>query len=285
MSTTIRFKREEEEDEEGPGLMSAALYVEEAEEEEDEGRPPQDGMAYLRQVIKERKRVPDTVTVEYAGPAKTAKLSGGAGPGGDREKAAAPPGWAPGSAWQRQQIAEFSSVRLRVAQHAEVARQTGQAGRGVHNVPDKRNEALWCHMMVGGQVWREVRHAREDSEDGSEARTEVTGEEPGLNFLVSVPVHVCEQVLQYLLAWLELTGWRSQYGPWLYALLVRLEKPLNPDVGSSLRDLVLLCARERKRLATSGEENKEEIIAALNLFICLVAKYFGQGDLEDREED
>ena len=285
MSTTIRFKREEEEDEEGPGLMSAALYVEEAEEEEDEGRPPQDGMAYLRQVIKERKRVPDTVTVEYAGPAKTARLSGGAGPGGDREKAAAPPGWAPGSAWQRQQIAEFSSVRLRVAQHAEVARQTGQAGRGVHNVPDKRNEALWCHMMVGGQVWREVRHAREDSEDGSEARTEVTGEEPGLNFLVSVPVHVCEQVLQYLLAWLELTGWRSQYGPWLYALLVRLEKPLNPDVGSSLRDLVLLCARERKRLATSGEEDKEETIAALNLFICLVAKYFGQGDLEDREED
>ena len=283
MSTTIRFKREEEEDEEGPGLMSAALYVEEAEEEEDEGRPPQDGMAYLRQVIKERKRVPDTVTVEYAGPAKTAKLSGG--PGSDREKAAAPPGWAPGSAWQRQQIAEFSSVRLRVAQHAEVARQTGQAGRGVHNVPDKRNEALWCHMMVGGQVWREVRHAREDSEDGSEARTEVTGEEPGLNFLVSVPVHVCEQVLQYLLAWLELTGWRSQYGPWLYALLVRLEKPLNPDVGSSLRDLVLLCARERKRLATCEEEDKEETIAALNLFICLVAKYFGQGDLEDREED
>ena len=282
--SSLTFNRDSDEGK-SEELMSAALFVEAADTVEEEDGPPQDGMAYLRQVIKERKRVPDTVTVEYAGPAKTAKLSGGAGPGGDREKAAAPPGWAPGSAWQRQQIAEFSSVRLRVAQHAEVARQTGQAGRGVHNVPDKRNEALWCHMMVGGQVWREVRHAREDSEDGSEARTEVTGEEPGLNFLVSVPVHVCEQVLQYLLAWLELTGWRSQYGPWLYALLVRLEKPLDPDVGSSLRDLVLLCARERKRLATSGEENKEEAIAALNLFICLVAKYFGQGDLEDREED
>ena len=78
MSSTIKFKREEEGEGEGPDLMSAALYVEEAEEEEEEdGRPPQDGMAYLRQVIKERKRVPDTVTVEYVGPAKTAKLTGG----------------------------------------------------------------------------------------------------------------------------------------------------------------------------------------------------------------
>ena len=283
MSSTIKFKREEEGEGEGPDLMSAALYVEEAEEEEEEdGRPPQDGMAYLRQVIKERKRVPDTVTVEYVGPAKTAKLTGG----GDREKEAAPPGWAPGSAWQRQQIAEFSSVRLRVARHAQVAREAGEAGQGVHNVPDKRNEALWCHLMVGGQVWQQVKLSREEEEEeGSKARPEVTGEEPSLNFLVSVPVHVCVEVLQYLLSWLAVTGWRAQYGPWLYALLVRLEKPLDPDVGSSLRDLVLLCARERKRLATSTEEeNKEETIAALNLFICLVAKYFGQGDLEDRED-
>ena len=285
MSQTIKFNREKEEGEEGPDLMSAALYVEEAEEEEDDGRPPQDGMAYLRQVIKERKRVPDTVTVEYMGAAKTAKLSGGAGPGGDREKVAAPPGWAPGLAWQREQIGEFSSVRLRVSRHAQVARHTGEAGQGVHNVPDKRNEALWCHLMVGGEVWRQVKHSREDSEDGSEARLEVTGEEPKLNFLVSVPVHVCVEVLQYLLSWLAVTGWRSQYGPWLYALLVRLEKPLDPDVGSSLRDLVLLCARERKRLATGEEEDKEEAIAALNLFICLVAKYFGQSDLEDREDE
>ena len=283
MSATLKFQRDEEEEGDGPDLMSAALYVEEADEEEEEdGRPPQDGMAYLRQVMKERKRVPDTVTVEYAGPAKTAKMSGG---GRDREKEAAPPGWAPGSAWQREQMAEFSSVRLRVARHAQLARDTGEAGRGVHNVPDKRNEALWCHLMVGGEVWRQVKHSREDPEDGSEARPEVTGEEPRLNFLVSVPVHVCAQVLQYLLSWLAVTGWRSQYGPWLYSLLVRLEKPLDPDVGSSLRDLVLLCARERKSLATSGEENKEETIAALNLFICLVAKYFGQGDLEDREDE
>ena len=85
---------------------------------------------------------------------------------------------------------------------------------------------------------------------------------------------------------LQVTGWRPEYGPWLYSILVRLEKPLTPDVGSLLRDLVLICARERHRISTSGSgDANDENIAALNLFICLVAKYFGQGDLEDRDED
>ena len=268
-------------------MMSAALYIEAAGEgDEEDDRPPQDGMAYLRQVIRERKRVPETVSVEYVGKAKSSKLSGEVPGLGEREKVAAPPGWCPGPAWQREQVRQFSEVRLKVARHAELARQSGEAGHGVHNVPDKRNEALWCHMMLGGEAWSQVTRSREGGEEEEgKARTEVLGEEPGLNFMVSVPGHVCARVLDYLLSWLPVTGWTRQYGPWLYALLVRIEKPLEPEVGSSLRDLVLLCARERRRLAASGEEYAEETIAALNLLICLVAKYFGQGDLEDREDE
>ena len=85
--------------------------------------------------------------------------------------------------------------------------------------------------------------------------------------------------------WLQLTGWRSEAGPWLYSLLVRLKKPLTQDISSVLRDLVLFCSRQRRRIAASEMEDKDENIAALNLFICLVAKYFGQGDLEDRDDD
>ena len=286
MSKSIKFPKEDE-GKEGPDLMQAALYVEEAGEEEEDGRPPQDGMAYLRQVIRERKRVPETVAVEYVGKAKTLKMSDGSL--SDRRKEAAPPGWCPGGAWQREQVRQFSEVRQQVARHTELVKQTGEAGRGVHNVPDRRNEALWCHMILGGEAWAQVtRHREEEEEEEEEAekgRPEVVGEQPSLNFMVSVPGHVCAAVLEYLLPWLPVTGWTSQYGPWLYSLLVRIEKPLDPEVGSSLRDLALFCARERRRLAASGEDFKEETIAALNLFICLVAKYFGQGDLEDRDDE
>ena len=70
-------------------------------------------------------------------------------------------------------------------------------------------------------------------------------------------------------------------------LFGRLEKPLTPDVGSLLRDLVLVSAKERKRIVNevSDVEVKDESVAALNLIICLVAKYFGQTDLEDKEDD
>ena len=75
-----------------------------------------------------------------------------------------------------------------------------------------------------------------------------------------------------------------------YDFILRLEKPLTPDVGSSLRDLALFSAQERLKIASKVEAIEsggvpDENIAALNLFICLVAKYFDQGDLVDKEEE
>ena len=288
MSNSITFNHEDKEGSED--LMSAALMVE-AGEDEDDGRPPQDGMAYLRQVMRERKRVPETVTAEIK-PKKQKQNASDERKKVDsdsdmnsRTKIPPPPGCCPGSAWQREQVAAFSEVRRKVDRHGELGRHTGEVGVGTVKIPDKRNEALWCHMMLGGRVWAEVCAAREDEEGGSKAKVEVEGDKPSLNYLLSVPVHVCEHVMEYLVTWLQLTGWRSEAGPWLYSLLVRLEKPLTPDISSVLRDLVLFCSRQRRRIAASEMEGKDENIAALNLFICLVAKYFGQGDLEDRDDD
>ena len=58
------------------------------------------------------------------------------------------------------------------------------------------------------------------------------------------------QLLEFCVSWLVgVTGWAPQYGPWLYTLLVRLEKPLTLDTASLLRDLS--AARERRRRAAS----------------------------------
>ena len=53
------------------------------------------------------------------------------------------------------------------------------------------------------------------------------------------------------MSWLVgVTGWTPQYWPWLYTLLVRLEKLLTPDTASLLRDLS--AAGERRRRAASS---------------------------------
>lgn len=284
-------------------LMSAALYVDTNDKDDDDGRPPQDGMEYLRQVIKERKRVPDTVTAEIdpgkipsnplkRGASEAAHINIQSSPSllSGRHKAAPPPGCCPGVVWQREQVKQFSEVRAKLARHVKLTKLNGEQEK--HKIPDKKNEALWCHLMLGGEIWNLVNKSREedDDEDTPKGKTDVAGEPPKLGFVTAMPVFVCEQVLEYVISWLGVTGWRAEYGPWVYTLLTRLEKPLTPDVGSSLRDLALLCAQQRLEFARKVESVEaggvpDDNIAALNLFICLVAKYFDQGDLVDREEE
>jgi len=286
------------EQEAGEELMSAALYAEEEGEEEDEGAP-QDGMAYLRAVRAERKQCPDTVTASVLPPPPRKHGSGaevevsekevdGVGDkkvfGAGRVKAPPPPGCCPGVAWQRKQVKQFSQLRLRMGKHVALVRSKGEKPV---KVPDRQNEALWCHLMMGGAVWQEVLAQRED-EEGRLVQGDVKGESPTVTFLTSVPVHVCETLMDYLTSWLAATGWKDAYGPWIYAVLTRLEKPLTPDVGSKLRDLALECSVIRQYLVDQrvGEKQilSDEGIATMNLFICLVSRYFDQTDLVDCDD-
>jgi len=301
--STLKFGEQEA----GEELLSAALYVEEGQDG-DEGAP-QDGMAYLRAVRAERKQCPDTVTASTLPPPlkknkqQGSKPSGGGakkdevngvdrlsteagGEWGGRRKAPPPPGTCPGVAWQRKQVKEFSQLRLRMGKHVLLVRSKGEKPA---KVPDRQNEALWCHVMMGGKVWQEVLAQREEGEESRIVQGDVKGESPTVTFLTSIPVHVCETLLDYLTSWLAVTGWKEGYGAWIYAVLTRLEKPLTPDVGSKLRDLALECSFIRQYFADqrNGEDNEGPIIegiATMNLFICLVSRYFDQTDLVDCDD-
>ena len=79
----------------------------------------QDGMAYLRAVMKERKQCPDTVEATVVPPVRGRGKEQGQEEGGSKEqeegggrsKAAPPPGCCPGVRWQREQVKQFSQVR------------------------------------------------------------------------------------------------------------------------------------------------------------------------------
>jgi hypothetical protein len=58
-------------------------------------------------------------------------------------------------------------------------------------------------------------------------------------------------VLEYHIDWLNtLDDFIDEQGKWLYALLVRLELPLTPDVCSLLRTLARTCAQKRDALVS-----------------------------------
>lgn len=98
--------------------------------------------------------------------------------------------------------------------------------------------------------------------------------------------NIVDRLVEYHVTWADDLGGFTNIelqGPWLYALLARLEKPLHPDIQSTLRNLVLVCTRQRSVLPYPAPR-EDTLLPTLNLLICLVAKYFDQGDLIDTSE-
>ncbi|XP_068626611.1 gem-associated protein 2 [Battus philenor] len=69
-------------------------------------------------------------------------------------------------------------------------------------------------------------------------------------------------------------------GQWIYAFLACTRQPLLSDTTSILRNLARKCAEIRSHL-NPDEEHSKEAVAPLNIFICLVSRYFRQFDLAD----
>ncbi|XP_044739191.1 gem-associated protein 2 isoform X2 [Chrysoperla carnea] len=70
-------------------------------------------------------------------------------------------------------------------------------------------------------------------------------------------------------------------GAWMYTALALLPIPLLPDTCSSLRQLARKCIQLRAVLPVENEDINGKV-EPLNLFICLVARYFNQVDLADK---
>jgi len=59
---------------------------------------------------------------------------------------------------------------------------------------------------------------------------------------------------------------------WLFALLARLEKPLDSDTSSTLRSLLRHCTYERAKLVEASDPE----LASLNMLITIIGHFFGQ---------
>lgn len=67
-------------------------------------------------------------------------------------------------------------------------------------------------------------------------------------------------------------------GTWIYGLLSMLDTPLSPHAYNCLRKLARTCIQLRSNLPP---DTSESLYTPLNLFICIVGRYFKQFDLAD----
>jgi len=100
---------------------------------------------------------------------------------------------------------------------------------------------------------------------------------PLMSVVMYLTQPMVEKVLLHHLNFINARGYHVQQGPWIYALLALLQKPLTPDTCSTLRDLARLCAQLRSQLDSATHPH----LTPLNLFISLIARYFDQKDMAD----
>lgn len=241
-------------------------------DEIDIGETPRNPQEYLRQVQREASLCPDVVVAKID-PKKikkpTVNLSFTA-------CQAAPEGFSPSLKWQEKQVSNFSEIRQSIHKNRQQWR--GKVLDDNVVLPKTDDEEGWRGFCLGVTVYRGL-----TADTGESASPGVEYDKVGFPPLLSIVSRLNQAtvnaVLEYLISWFEEKPFVPQLGRWLYSLLACLEKPLTPEAHSLIRQLAKRCASMRATLETKDDER----LSPLNLLICLVARYFEQNDLADRD--
>uniref|UniRef100_A0A8C1FCV0 Gem-associated protein 2 n=2 Tax=Cyprinus carpio TaxID=7962 RepID=A0A8C1FCV0_CYPCA len=235
-------------------LMPRLLPLESCDTEEyNSNEPPRNPQEYLRQVQREASLCPDVVVAQIDPKKLKKKQSVNVSITGCL---AAPQGFSPSLKWQQQQVSRFSEVRQ----------------------PKSEDEDGWKRFCLGENVCLDIQLKEEDKVNPGLDYVK-TGFPPFLSIVSKLNQSTISAVLEYLMNWFEERDFVAQLGRWFYALLACLEKPLLPEAHSLIRQLARRCSAVRANL----ESKDDDCLSALNLMICIVARYFEQNDLADKE--
>ncbi|XP_062863845.1 gem-associated protein 2 [Trichomycterus rosablanca] len=256
-------------------LMPRLLPVEVCDEEEEFSlnEPPRNPREYLRHVQREASLCPDVVVAQID-PKKLKKnqtvnvsVTG---------CCAAPQGFSPSLKWQQQQVSNFSQIRQSVMKHRQHWKDQFLDDNVV--LPRADDEEGWRRFCLGETVYLNVPPGEGDAESPGLDYVKL-GFPPFLSIISKLTQSTVLDVLEHLIIWFEEKDFVPQVGRWLFALLACLEKPLLPEAHSLIRQLARRCSTVRANL----ENIDDERLSALNLIICIVARYFDQNDLADKD--
>ncbi|XP_071389116.1 gem-associated protein 2 isoform X1 [Centroberyx affinis] len=256
-------------------LMPRLLPVEvgDGTEDLDLNGPPRNPREYLRQVQLEASLCPEVVVAQIDPKKLKKKQTVNASVAGCQ---AAPVGFSPSLTWQQHQVSCFSEIRQSITKHRN--HWSSQTLDDNVLMPKLTDEEGWKRFCLGEKVYLGTSSCDADTDPALDYSK--VGFPPFLSIVSRLNQATVSVVLESLISWFEERDFVPQLGRWLYALLACLEKPLLPEAHSLIRQLARRCALLRSTL----ESQEDERLSALNLLICLVARYFEQNDLADQQE-
>jgi len=197
--------------------------------------------------------------------------------------------------WTETSLANFERLRL----YLERCREQGVGGKLTERVafPPMKDRAGWHLFCVGseeadgnmksyfGDDYDEVKMTSGDNKEEEEEETSLPewrrnipkeGYSATVTVVSQMDQVLVRQVLSHLCHYV-VQGWKltAQRALWIYALLARLEKPVQRDDASTLFGLLKVLTRARSTLKISVEGRIE--LSRLNILIIILGVYFEQG--------
>ncbi|XP_067135380.1 gem-associated protein 2-like [Centruroides vittatus] len=126
----------------------------------------------------------------------------------------APKGFAPSKYWQQKQIADFSQVRQKLSKYKKNLEEKNIKLKTI--LPKIDDDIGWCQLCFGGHASNVQPGNIIDDDDNtsisgidnklSEKNLKETGVLPSLSIVCAMSQLLIEQVLNYHISWLEVTG-------------------------------------------------------------------------------
>lgn len=215
---------------------------------------PSNGEEYLLKVIEERSKYAPVLQCDYKKLRK--KLTRNEEPYlKEAASPASPNPLKPTIEWQNIQIADFSDVRMYIQQ-----------------------------MLVKKLLPTAIKDIELSKHRVKEWEPLFDNEEPTMSHVVGVSQSILDDGLDILIE--RLGSIKPDHtidrrtGQWIYTILAVTRYPHLQDTSTKLRALARKCLKIRSQIHPETD-NAQELAAPMNLFICLVARYFGQKDLAD----
>lgn len=220
---------------------------------------PTNGHEFLLRVMEERKRFPTITKCNIRLSELSSKQSVFA-----KERPPikdAPANLKPTVEWQNIQVADFSKERMYITRLLS-------------------DKSMWPQIDTNELI---IELNKSGNVEASFWNNLFGSQEPTLSCILAINQNKIEKGLSALVYSLkkipEGESIPQPIGRWIYAILAYIQLPLLSETISIMRDLARICADIRSKIDPLGENAIAEA-APMNLFICLISKYFGQMDLK-----
>ncbi|XP_035205568.1 gem-associated protein 2-like [Stegodyphus dumicola] len=259
------------------GILKRAFDLSELPKTVDLNSPPVSGLDYLYRVRLESRKCPkivvsniDTAQFLHLQNVKVDFCNG---------FVAAKPGFAPDPRWQKEVLELFMHSKQRFSKNRVMLKTKFPRP----DFPKLSKQEQWCIFCLGPKKHDELYNVLsktdcEPSAKGKKLRLSESGNEPLLSVVAHLNQRSVIRLLSYHIDWLEDGSFTHDQGVWIYALLVCLEKPLEPDTCALLRSLSRCCTTHRAKL----NNPEDTVLKSLNLIISIIANYFDQKDMSDK---